>query len=55
VVIGTDGEEGHFLGDTEPYDAVVLIWGAGNGWVAVGEMAPQRQDHAGADFDRRDR
>ena len=22
-----DGEEGHFLGDTEPYDAVVLVPG----------------------------
>jgi len=24
VDTATDGEEGHFLGDTEPYDAVVL-------------------------------
>ena len=24
VDAATDGEEGHFLGDTEPYDAVVL-------------------------------
>ena len=24
VDLATDGEEGHFLGDTEPYDAVVL-------------------------------
>ena len=23
----TDGEEGHFLGDTEPYDAVILDLG----------------------------
>ena len=24
VDLAPDGEEGHFLGDTEPYDAVVL-------------------------------
>jgi two-component system, OmpR family, response regulator len=24
VDVAADGEEGHFLGDTEPYDAVVL-------------------------------
>lgn len=27
VDVATDGEEGHFLGDTEPYDAVVLDLG----------------------------
>ena len=27
VDIAVDGEEGHFLGDTEPYDAVVLDLG----------------------------
>ena len=27
VDIALDGEEGHFLGDTEPYDAVVLDLG----------------------------
>lgn len=27
VDLATDGEEGHFLGDTEPYDAVVLDLG----------------------------
>ena len=36
VDVAFDGEEGHFLGDTEPYDAVVLdiglrqmAWGRG--------------------------
>ena len=24
VDLSTDGEDGHFLGDTEPYDAVIL-------------------------------
>ena len=27
IDVATDGEEGHFLGDTEPYDAVVLDLG----------------------------
>ena len=27
VDVANDGEEGHFLGDTEPYDAVVLDLG----------------------------
>jgi two-component system OmpR family response regulator len=27
VDLAADGEEGHFLGDTEPYDAVVLDLG----------------------------
>src|SRR5215475_4825650 len=27
VDVASDGEEGHFLGDTEPYDAVVLDLG----------------------------
>ena len=27
VDVAMDGEEGHFLGDTEPYDAVVLDLG----------------------------
>jgi two-component system OmpR family response regulator len=27
VDAASDGEEGHFLGDTEPYDAVVLDLG----------------------------
>jgi two-component system OmpR family response regulator len=27
VDVAADGEEGHFLGDTEPYDAVVLDLG----------------------------
>jgi len=27
VDVATDGEEGHFLGDTEPYDAVILDLG----------------------------
>ncbi|MEE2968813.1 MAG: response regulator, partial [Pseudomonadota bacterium] len=27
VDVAHDGEEGHFLGDTEPYDAVVLDLG----------------------------
>ena len=24
VDVATDGEEGHYLGDTEPYDCVIL-------------------------------
>jgi len=27
VDVALDGEEGHFLGDTEPYDAVILDLG----------------------------
>jgi two-component system OmpR family response regulator len=27
IDVASDGEEGHFLGDTEPYDAVVLDLG----------------------------
>ena len=36
-----DGEEGHFLGDTEPYDAVVLDLGLPkmDGVARAGEMA----------------
>ena len=30
VDAATDGEEGHFLGDTEPYDAVILDLGLPN-------------------------
>ncbi|WP_374547641.1 response regulator, partial [Rhodoblastus sp.] len=43
-----DGEEGHFLGDTEPYDAVVLDIGLPKmdgiavltGWRAAGRAMP---------------
>ena len=38
-----DGEEGHFLGDTEPYDAVILDIGLpdGNGFDLAGEIRAQ--------------
>ena len=40
----SDGEEGHFLGDTEPYDAVVLDIGLPvlDGISRAGEMAARR-------------
>ena len=40
----TDGEEGHYLGDTEPYDAVVLDLGLPvlDGVSVLEEMAPRR-------------
>ena len=46
-----DGEEGHFLGDTEPYDAVILDIGpAGNGWDnRLGILAQRRAQYAGFD------
>ena len=49
-----DGEEGHYLGETEPYDAVILdIGSAQDGW-HLGDrvLAPRRARHAGADADR---
>ncbi len=51
-----DGEEGHFLGDTEPYDAVILDIGLRR-WMAspCSKMACCGQAHAGADPDGPDR
>jgi len=37
-----DGEEGHYLGDSEPYDAVVLDIGLGK--VAVDDALPKLVD-----------
>ena len=49
-----NGEEGHFLGDTEPYDAVVLDIGLPrlDGLSRARAMAARRAHHAGAAADR---
>ena len=49
-----DGEEGHFLGDTEPYDAVVLDIGLPqmDGISVRRALAARRPQDAGADPDR---
>jgi DNA-binding response OmpR family regulator len=49
-----DGEEGHFLGDTEPYDAVILDIGlTGNGRRnRARKLARRGAGDAGADPDR---
>ena len=54
VDAATDGEEGHFLGDTEPYDAVVLDIGLPkmDGIAVLDRLAQGGADHAGADPDR---
>ena len=49
-----DGEEGHFLGETEPYDAVVLDVGLPkiDGITVLERWRRAGQVHAGADPDR---
>ncbi len=49
-----DGEEGHFLGDTEPYDAVVLDIGLPqmDGISVVERWRRDGKQDAGADADR---
>ncbi len=46
-----DGEEGHFLGDSEPYDAVVLDIGLPkmDGISVLGGLAAEQAHHAGFD------
>ena len=48
-----DGEEGHFLGDTEPYDAVILDIGLPemDGVTVLEKWRRQPAHHAGADPD----
>ena len=48
-----DGEEGHFLGETEPYDAVVLDIGLPkrDGISVLSRLAGRGPDDAGADPD----
>ena len=45
-----DGEEGHFLGESEPYDAVILDIGLPkmDGISVSGGVATRRPSHAGA-------
>jgi hypothetical protein len=45
-----DGEEGHFLGDTEPYDAVILDLGLPviDGVTVLGKVAPVGAQDAGS-------
>ncbi len=49
-----DGEEGHYLGETEPYDAVILDIGLPkmDGISVLEFLAARRPRHAGADADR---
>ena len=49
-----DGEEGHYLGETEPYDAVILDIGLPkmDGISVIEVVAARRARHAGADADR---
>ena len=47
-----DGEEGHYLGVSEPYDAVILDIGLPKmDGISVLEAAPYRTRHAGAHAD----
>ena len=53
VDLALDGEEGHYLGANEPYDAVVLDLGLPvMDGITVLESGAGRAHHAGADSDR---
>ena len=54
VDAATDGEEGHFLGETEPYDAVVLDLGLPilDGVSVLEKWRRAGKQDAGADPDR---